>query len=99
MEPNQPDPPLPDKIDDTTYYFIQHHNDQGVGMRRQGDLDKAIAYYNSVLAIRTDVAVVYNNRGIAWLQKGDVDRAIADFNQAIEIAAEFAAPYYNLGIA
>ena len=60
--------------------------------------DKAIAYYNETIELKSDLALAYNNRGNAYGDKDDFDKAIQDYNKAIELNPDFAIAYNNRGV-
>ena len=59
-----------------------YHN-RAVARMQEGDVDRAIADYDKVVAIMPHYADVYYNRGIAYGMKGDISRAISDYGKAI----------------
>jgi len=59
-----------------------YHN-RAVARMQEGDVDRAIADYDKVIAIMPHYADVYYNRGIAYGMKGDISRAISDYGKAI----------------
>jgi tetratricopeptide (TPR) repeat protein len=86
-------------MDDTTYYFIREGNDEGVALRREGELEEAISRYDRVLSIKGDAAVVYNNRGEVRRKMQNYELAIEDYSRALQINPHFAVVYYNRGLA
>ena len=74
------------------------YNNFAVDLRKKGDVERAIDYYNKALEIDPRHAKAYNNRGVAWKFKGDIERAVADYNEAMEIDPLLAAAYNNRGI-
>jgi Flp pilus assembly protein TadD len=68
---------------------------QGVAFIKEGQYDRAIAYFNKAIDINARDAVAYNNRGIAYTEKGQYDKAISDCSKAIEINPGYAMAYNN----
>jgi tetratricopeptide (TPR) repeat protein len=52
---------------------------------RQGQIDRAIADYGTVLSLDPAQADIFNARGELWRRKGDRPRALADFGAAIKL--------------
>jgi tetratricopeptide (TPR) repeat protein len=75
----------------------QYYNDLGFNYYKDGQLDRAISYYNKALEVEPRVALVYANRANAYSDKGELDRAIGDFSKAIEINPKDAALYHDRG--
>ncbi len=73
------------------------HNDLGVMLGSQGQLDEAIEHFQKALEIRPDYPEGHNNLGIALRRKGRLDEAIEHFKKAVKIAPTYADAYYNLG--
>lgn len=87
----------------------------GVKYKTQGDVKKAMSYYekalkidlNTIIKIDKEVAVHYNNLGVAYLSQESYDDAISCFDKAIEIDLntvgeqdkQTGAHYNNLGLA
>jgi len=46
------------------------YNNFAVDLRKQGEVERAIDYYNKALEIDPRHAMAYNNRGVAWKFKG-----------------------------
>jgi len=63
----------------------------------KGDLDEAIADFNTAIALEPRNAATYDSRGSARQAKGDLDSAISDFKMAIELNPLFADAFYNRG--
>ena len=59
-----------------------YHN-RAVARMQEGDVDRAIADYDKVVAIMPHYADVYYNRGIAYGIKGDISRAISDYGTTL----------------
>jgi Flp pilus assembly protein TadD len=72
---------------------------QGIAFGKEGQYDRAIAYFNKALDINPRDAETYYNRGVAHDELGQYDKAIADYTKAIEINPNLAEAYNNRGIA
>ncbi|MCX7108586.1 MAG: tetratricopeptide repeat protein [Proteobacteria bacterium] len=84
-------------------------NQLGHLLSRVGDLDAAIAAYNTVLALgekrndRQEIAAAYGNLGIVYKTRGDLDKAIEFYQKALKLNEDLgskegmAANYGNLG--
>lgn len=70
---------------------------RGVELKRQGNLDAAIAHYNAALALNPKDMFGFNNRGNALRDKGDLPAAIADYTEAITLDPDYVAAYVNRG--
>ncbi|MDB4336863.1 tetratricopeptide repeat protein, partial [Synechococcus sp. AH-603-M21] len=53
------------------------HNNLGIALKEQGDLDAAIASYNTALRFQPDFPQAHCKLGNALQQQGDLDAAIA----------------------
>jgi Flp pilus assembly protein TadD len=69
----------------------------GLSSYDQGDYEKALIYFNMVIASQPDMGEAYNDRGLAYYGMGDTDNAMADFNKAIELLPNPAVSYSNRG--
>ncbi|MHC4123289.1 MAG: tetratricopeptide repeat protein [Planctomycetota bacterium] len=67
-------------------------------LRKKGDLDKAIEYFNKALSINPDDTKALKNLGAILLKQGRFDPAIKCFNKLIEANIELYDVYNNLGI-
>jgi Flp pilus assembly protein TadD len=82
------------------------HNNLGIALARRGDLDRAIAQYETALEIMPTYSEAYNNRGLALARRRDFDQAIADYQTALKLKPDYsqarnnlAAAYVNRGLA
>src|SRR3989338_6117745 len=67
------------------------YNNRGLAWGNKGNLDNAIADYDTAIRLNPNLAEAYNNRGLAWGNKGNLDNAIADYDTAIRLNPNFAA--------
>lgn len=73
------------------------HNNLGNTLLEQGQIEAAIAEYETTLRIRPDYAPPHNNLGMALLNLGRVDEAIPHLQRALEAQPGFAEIHNNLG--
>ena len=83
LEPNDPDA----------------HNNLGIALKELGDLDDAIASYNTALQLKPNYPDAHNNLGNALKQKGDLTAAVASYNTAIKLNPSDPDAHNNLSIA
>ena len=69
----------------------------GISNYNQGDFEKAMMYFNLVIASQPDMGEAYNDRGLTYYAMGEINKAIADFNKAIELLPNPAVAYSNRG--
>ena len=74
-------------------------NDLGNALLQKGEVDGAIAHYQTALQINPDNAEAHNNLSFALLQKGKADEAIAQCRRALQINPDLAEAHNNLGYA
>ena len=60
-----------------------------------GEYNRAIADYDTALALQPGYVYALNNRGNAYVQKGEYERAMADFDAAIRLKPDFAEAFNN----
>src|ERR1700730_8974361 len=72
---------------------------RGSFFQSNGDLDRAIEDYTTVLELSPGEALrnakTYVNRGLAYAGKGDESRALADYDQAIQLDPTLSSAYVN----
>jgi Flp pilus assembly protein TadD len=73
------------------------HYDLGIAHAFQGQLDRAIAEYQTALRLKPDYAEAHNNLGIAYAFQGQLDRAIAEYQTALRLKPDSEEAYNNLG--
>jgi len=80
----------------------------GTSLMERGQLDNALSYFQSALAIRSrsehshynlSLALIHDSTGNVLARKGRLNDAIAHFRQAIELRPDFPDAHYNLGTA
>ena len=74
-------------------------NDLGYALFQKGQVDEAMAHYQTALEINPNYAAANNNLGFLLYQKGQVDKAMAHYQKALGIDPNYALAHYNLGIA
>jgi len=70
---------------------------RGVSRQHNGNLDGALADFNSSIELSSRNPAAYCARGAVKLAKGDLDGAMADENQAITLDPQKPQPYYYRG--
>ena len=75
------------------------HNNLGLVLAEQGDLEEAMGYYSKALNIKPDDVEVLNNLGLALAGQGRLEEAISHYSKALKIKPDFVGPIYNLGLA
>jgi Flp pilus assembly protein TadD len=75
------------------------HNNLGVALKDEGDVDGAIRCYRTALECNPKFAYAHNNLGNALKAKGDVDGAMRCYRTAIECDPKLAAAHNGLGVA
>ncbi len=69
------------------------YSNRGVGYRRRGEFNPAIADFNEAIRINPTSGFNYRNRGIVYMNSKDYERAIIDFEKAVEIEPREALNY------
>ncbi|MEM8957901.1 MAG: tetratricopeptide repeat protein [Pseudomonadota bacterium] len=64
--------------------------DDGMALRRGGDLDEARAVFDELVAYCPDYAEGYNQRAFVWFLQGDYDAALRDLDAALVHAPDHA---------
>jgi tetratricopeptide (TPR) repeat protein len=80
----------------TSDNYIGHYN-LGNVLLQKGNMNDAIAHFQTALQIKPDYVEAHNNLGGVLLKKGRVDEAIAQYQTALQIKPDNAETYYNLG--
>jgi Tfp pilus assembly protein PilF len=75
------------------------HFDRALEYQRAGQVDKALAEYQALLATNGASAEVHDNLGLLYADRGDGDEAIRQFRRAIEIDPRSVKAHNNLGVA
>ncbi len=73
------------------------HNNLGNVLFKMGDIEDALAHFQTALQIKPDLAEAHNNLGNALLKKGRADEAIAHFQKALQVRPGYAIARNNLG--
>ncbi|MGD0816234.1 MAG: tetratricopeptide repeat protein [Verrucomicrobiota bacterium] len=82
----------------TTDNYVAHFK-LGSLFLQSGQLDEAIAHFQSALQFRPDYAQAHNNIGAALLQEGKVDEAILHFQKALQLSPAYGQAENNLASA
>ncbi|MEK6863531.1 MAG: tetratricopeptide repeat protein [Nanoarchaeota archaeon] len=72
-------------------------NSRGYHKEDSGDLQGALADYNTAIGLEPDNAVIINNRGVIKYTSKDFNGALADYNLAIELKPDVAFAFNNRG--
>ena len=75
------------------------YTNRGVARQAAGDVDGALADYETALRWNPGYAEARNDRGIVRYLRGDVDGALADYDAALRVRPEYADAYLNRGLA
>ncbi|HTZ20665.1 MAG TPA: tetratricopeptide repeat protein [Opitutaceae bacterium] len=73
------------------------HNNLGNEFTRRGQLDEAIAHYQTALRIKPDYAEASYNLAEALLRKGELDEAIVHYQAALQVDPNYFDAHNNLG--
>jgi tetratricopeptide (TPR) repeat protein len=71
------------------------HNERGMQLRRDGDLQGALQEFDAALRLNPMLPVVYNNRAVTRHELGDLDGALADLEEALRLDPNYADAYGN----
>ena len=71
---------------------------RGLAFEKRGQLDRALADYDTAIAVKPDNYAPYVNRGVLRGEAGMFDKAMADFNEAIALNPDYAETYSDRGI-
>ena len=74
------------------------YNNRGYELERQKKHERALADYNTAIALDANHTYAYNNRGNVRYTLGDVDGSIADYTTAIRLSPDYAIAYTNRGL-
>jgi len=75
------------------------HNNLGLALAEQGNLQSAIQEYREALRIKPDNAFSHNNLGLALAKQGNIDAAISEYQAALLLNPNYTIAHNNLGIA
>jgi tetratricopeptide (TPR) repeat protein len=78
-------------------FYIGYFN-RGAAYRRAGDLDKALADFNRVVALRPHFSRGYHVRGLVRYGLGDHQTARKDIDRAIELDAQSWPAYFSRAV-
>ena len=65
----------------------------------EGNLEKAIEFYNISSNKGYNMPILFNNFGVAYKDKWELNKAIKCFKKAIKLDPKYRPPYSNLGLA
>jgi len=72
---------------------------RGIGLRVNGEYDRAIADFDAAVQINPDIAGLYLERGLAYDAKGEHLPAIRDFSAAIERRSDLVQAHFGRAMA
>lgn len=75
------------------------HNNLGLAVFHNGDLDRATREFQVALDLSPDFAAAQANLGLALLNKKNFEEAIGPLRRALQLDAGITEAYYNLGLA
>ena len=75
----------------------RQHNDQGVRMYHEGQLDAAYESFEQALSLDPEFVEAHNNLGLVETERDNPEAATEHFRRAIELDPDLAASYTNLG--
>jgi len=73
------------------------HNNLGIVLKEQGQLDAAVESFEQALAIKLDYAEAHNNLGVTLQELGQLDVAVKSYDKALAINPDYAEAHNNLG--
>ncbi|MBI1785356.1 tetratricopeptide repeat protein [Candidatus Sumerlaeota bacterium] len=73
------------------------HNNLGVALQRQGNLEGGIGHLKQAVALRPDYAEAWNNLGTALEAAADLEGAESAFRKSIEARPQYAQAHAGLG--
>jgi protein O-mannosyl-transferase len=76
---------------------LMAHNNFGMALFQKGQLDEAMAHFQTALRIDPNFIEARYNLGVALFQKGQVDEAMAQYQKALEINPNYAGAHNNMG--
>jgi tetratricopeptide (TPR) repeat protein len=71
---------------------------RGLAYTNAGEMDKALADFNTGEKIDPENPNIYNNRGFIYFKRGQYDRALKDFNRSLALDPGFQLGYLNRAI-
>ncbi len=73
------------------------HFDLGLTLSNQGQIEAALAAYQTAIKLQPDYAKAHNNLGAILQEKGKTEAALAAYQTAIKLQPGYATAHYNLG--
>ncbi len=75
------------------------HNNLGLAVFHNGDLDRAAREFQIALELNSDFAAAHANLGLALLNRKQFEEAIVPLKRALSLEPTLFTAYYNLGLA
>jgi protein O-GlcNAc transferase len=76
--------------------YAQLNHKLGVQRKKAGDLQTAVAYYRSSIALQPDFVEAHYNLGIALQEQGELQEAITHYQRVIELNPKHTEVHLNL---
>ncbi|HEX4142116.1 MAG TPA: tetratricopeptide repeat protein [Pirellulales bacterium] len=73
------------------------HNDLGILLAQQGNVDAALAHLEQAVALKPTFAEGHNNLGIVLRSQGKLDQAEVHYRQSLALKPDYADAHNNLG--
>lgn len=83
----------------TSGHIALVHNNLGVALAEQGQINEAMDHYNEAIRLKPKYADAYNNKGSLYGDLKQYLMAIENFNKAIALKSDDPKAYCNRGIA
>ncbi len=79
--------------------YPEAHNNLGVGLERQSNLNAAIASYKQAIQLKPNFPDAYYNLGNALKEQGDLNAAITSYKKALSLKTNYPEAHTNLSMA
>ena len=76
--------------------YAEAHNNLGVALKDQGELEEAAACYRRAVELKPDYAEAHNNLGNAFKDHGELEEAVACYRRALDLKPDAAASLGSL---
>ncbi|NJR47707.1 MAG: tetratricopeptide repeat protein [Hyellaceae cyanobacterium CSU_1_1] len=75
----------------------ESYSDLGNSLAQRGEVDAAIASYQTAITLKPDFAIAHNNLANLLVQQGKINAAIASYQTAIALEPDLVMAHSNLG--
>jgi tetratricopeptide (TPR) repeat protein len=79
-------------------YRVQLYNEDGILSGEEGDLRRAVGYFQSAIELRPDNSEFRRNLAMAFFMKGELNESRRGWETAISLAPQDWQAYYGLGL-